>query len=446
MESIHAVRQPRLLVAVDHEGGRVQRFRDGFTHLPAVRRLGEIYDHARLRAKQLARVTGWLMATELRAVGVDFSFAPVLDLDRGVSAVIGDRSFHSDPEVVADLAHAYVTGMQKGGMEAVGKHFPGHGGVTADSHLELPVDERFLEELATEDLLAFERLIHYGLAAIMPAHVLYPQVDDRPAGFSPVWLKTILRRAAGLPGGDLQRRSGYGGRPCGRFAARAGRGGAGGRLRYGAGLQRPAGGHRHPGRSQACPGPGFPVTADSAAWPGPADAGADARQFDLATGGTARPGLRRLPFTGDGDLTAIMTTITAEQAQAVLRQAEVLCSAQAVTAALERLAAAITARLRDCNPLLLAVMNGGMIPTVWLLGRLDFPLQIGYVHATRYRGTTQGGELRLACAPPTAGGRPGGAGDRRYFRRGRHPQGDRGAVAAGRRPHSLQRRAGGQTA
>jgi len=200
VESIHAVRQPRLLVAVDHEGGRVQRFRSGFTHLPAVRRLGEIYDHARLRAKQLARVTGWLMATELRAVGVDFSLAPVLDLDRGVSAVIGDRSFHSDPEVVADLAHAYITGMQKGGMEAVGKHFPGHGGVTADSHLELPVDERSLEELATEDLLAFERLIHYGLAAIMPAHVLYPQVDDRPAGFSPVWLKTILREQLGFQG------------------------------------------------------------------------------------------------------------------------------------------------------------------------------------------------------------------------------------------------------
>jgi len=192
--AIHALRQPRLLVAVDHEGGRVQRFRDGFTRLPAVRRLGELYDQDRMRAKQLARGTGWLMATELRAVGVDFSFAPVLDLDHGVSGVIGDRAFHSDPEAVADLAHAYVSGMQKAGMEAVGKHFPGHGGIAADSHLELPVDPRPLAALETADLLAFERMIHYGLAALMPAHVRYPAVDDQPAGFSARWLKEILRQ------------------------------------------------------------------------------------------------------------------------------------------------------------------------------------------------------------------------------------------------------------
>ncbi|MBL8251216.1 MAG: beta-N-acetylhexosaminidase [Candidatus Competibacter sp.] len=192
--AIHDLRQPRLLVAVDHEGGRVQRFREGFTRLPAVRCLGELYDRDRMRAKQLARVTGWLMAAELRAVGVDFSFAPVLDLDHGVSGIIGDRAFHRDPETVADLAHAYVSGMQKGGMEGVGKHFPGHGGIAADSHLELPVDPRPYEELADADLLAFERMIHYGLAALMPAHVLYPRVDDRPAGFSARWLKQILRR------------------------------------------------------------------------------------------------------------------------------------------------------------------------------------------------------------------------------------------------------------
>ncbi len=192
--AIHALRQPRLLIAVDHEGGRVQRFRDGFTRLPAVGQLGEIYYRDVLRAKRLARVTGWLMATELRAVGVDLSFAPVLDLDHGVSGIIGDRAFHHDPEVVADLAHAYMSGMQKAGMEAVGKHFPGHGGIAADSHLELPVDPRPYDELAGADLLAFERMIHYGLAALMPAHVLYPQVDDRPAGFSPRWLKDILRR------------------------------------------------------------------------------------------------------------------------------------------------------------------------------------------------------------------------------------------------------------
>lgn len=192
--AIHALRQPRLLVAVDHEGGRVQRFREGFIRLPAVRRLGEIYDQDRMRAKQLARVTGWLMAAELRAVGVDFSFAPVLDLDHGISTIIGDRAFHQDPESVADLAHAYVSGIHKAGMEAVGKHFPGHGGIAADSHLELPVDPRSYQELSLTDLLAFERMIHYGLAAIMPAHVIYPQIDDQPAGFSARWLKDILRR------------------------------------------------------------------------------------------------------------------------------------------------------------------------------------------------------------------------------------------------------------
>jgi len=192
--AIHALRQPRLLVAVDHEGGRVQRFREGFTRLPAVRPLGEIYDRDRLRAKQLARGTGWLMAAELRAVGVDLSFAPVLDLDHGVSGIIGDRAFHHDPESVADLAHAYVSGMQKAGMEAVGKHFPGHGGIAADSHLELPIDPRPFAALEAADLLAFERMIHYGLTALMPAHVVYPAVDDQPAGFSARWLKSILRQ------------------------------------------------------------------------------------------------------------------------------------------------------------------------------------------------------------------------------------------------------------
>ena len=180
--AVHSLRQPRLLVAVDHEGGRVQRFREGFTALPAVRRLGEVYDQNPAGAKRLARVSGWLMATELRAVGVDFSFAPVLDLDRGVSRVIGDRAFHHDPEVVADLAHAYMSGMQKAGMEAVGKHFPGHGAVEADSHLELPVDERSYVDIAAEDLLVFKRMVHYGLAGVMPAHVVYPGVDSQPAG------------------------------------------------------------------------------------------------------------------------------------------------------------------------------------------------------------------------------------------------------------------------
>lgn len=198
--AIHTLRQPRLLVAVDHEGGRVQRFRQGFTPLPAVRRLGEIHDGDPERARRLAQATGWLMAAELRAVGVDFSFTPVLDLDRGVSKVIGDRAFHHDPQVVAELAHVYMTGMHKAGMEAVGKHFPGHGGVAADSHLELPVDTRSYPDIAAEDLLPFERMIHFGLAGIMPAHVIYTQIDRQPAGFSGRWLKQILRGQLGFQG------------------------------------------------------------------------------------------------------------------------------------------------------------------------------------------------------------------------------------------------------
>ena len=200
VESIHGLRHPRLLVAVDHEGGRVQRFREGFTRLPPVRRLGEIYDDDPARGLRLARMSGWLMASELRAVGVDLSLSPVLDLDRGVSGVIGDRAFHHDPEIIAELAHAYTGGMHKAGMEAVGKHFPGHGGVAADSHMELPVDERPLVDILTQDLVAFERMIHYSLAGVMPAHVVFPQVDSQPAGFSRPWLQDILRGRLGFQG------------------------------------------------------------------------------------------------------------------------------------------------------------------------------------------------------------------------------------------------------
>ena len=200
VEEIHALRHPRLLVAVDHEGGRVQRFREGFTRLPACRRFGEIHEENPKRAQRLAETAGWLMAAELRAVDVDFSFAPVLDLDRGVSAVIGDRAFHGDPEVVAVLAQAYAHGMQRAGMAATGKHFPGHGGCEADSHLALPVDTREYADLRIEDLVPFERLTHHGLAGIMPAHVLYPKIDRQPAGFSPFWLKKVLRQELGFQG------------------------------------------------------------------------------------------------------------------------------------------------------------------------------------------------------------------------------------------------------
>ena len=200
VREIHAAREPQLLVAVDHEGGRVQRFHNGFTELPAARHLGHIYDENPKRARRLAETSGWLMATELRAVGVDFSFAPVLDIDRGVSQVIGDRAFHSHPEAVADLAHAYMHGMHRAGMAATGKHFPGHGNVAADSHTALPVDERELVDIMAEDVLPFERMIHYGLEAVMPAHVIYPRVDNQTAGFSRLWLKEILRKQLGFQG------------------------------------------------------------------------------------------------------------------------------------------------------------------------------------------------------------------------------------------------------
>jgi len=200
VKEIHQLREPQLLVAVDHEGGRVQRFRDGFTLLPAVRRIGEIYDKDKALARKMAREHGWLMASELRAMDVDFSFAPVLDLDYGSSQVIGDRAFHARPEAVADLAHAYIQGMHEAGMAATGKHFPGHGFVAADSHVAIPEDDRELDELRHRDMIPFERLATNGLAAIMPAHIIFRQIDKRPAGFSSYWLQDVLRRQLGFQG------------------------------------------------------------------------------------------------------------------------------------------------------------------------------------------------------------------------------------------------------
>jgi beta-N-acetylhexosaminidase len=193
VEEIHALRSPRLIVAVDHEGGPVQRFRAGFTRLPAASVIGARDHDAPQAATRLAEDSGWIMAAELRAVGVDLSLAPVLDVRAGVSAVVNDRAFHADVDVISRLARAYMRGMQAAGMVAVGKHFPGHGSVAADSHHEVAVDPRPLADLRLRDLVPFARLIEAGLAGIMPAHVVYPEVDPRPAGFSPVWLQQILR-------------------------------------------------------------------------------------------------------------------------------------------------------------------------------------------------------------------------------------------------------------
>ena len=169
---IHALRNPPLIIAVDHEGGRVQRFRDGFTVLPAMRELGWAWDRGQQHARQLAQELGFVLAAELLAHGVDLSLAPVLDVDRGASSVIGDRAFHSDPRAVGELARALLQGFRQAGMNGVGKHFPGHGQVSADSHHEVPVDERTYEEIEAVDLEPFRRLIEAGLGGIMPAHVI----------------------------------------------------------------------------------------------------------------------------------------------------------------------------------------------------------------------------------------------------------------------------------
>jgi beta-N-acetylhexosaminidase len=189
---VRAVRTPSLLIAVDQEGGRVQRFRQDFTMLPPMRQIGREYDLDAANGKHLARQCGWLLAAELRSMAIDLSFAPVVDLNHGVSSVIGDRAFHRDPRIVAELAIAFMGGMREAGMSATAKHFPGHGAVAPDSHVALPVDRRPLADL-DEDLYPYQRLIDNGLAAVMAAHVVFPQVDALPAGFSSRWLQSELR-------------------------------------------------------------------------------------------------------------------------------------------------------------------------------------------------------------------------------------------------------------
>ncbi|HRN82128.1 MAG TPA: beta-N-acetylhexosaminidase [Nitrosomonas europaea] len=197
---IHALRYPSLLIAVDQEGGRVQRFRDGFARLPPMRVLGEIHDRNPDRAHHLASQAGYVLAAELKACGVDLSFTPVLDLDYGQSCVIGDRAFHREPQVVADLACVLMDGLQSAGMAAVGKHFPGHGAIQADTHVETAIDTRSYTDIEKEDLIPFRRMIDAGLSGIMAAHVIYPAIDQHSAGFSGRWLQCILRHDLGFEG------------------------------------------------------------------------------------------------------------------------------------------------------------------------------------------------------------------------------------------------------
>lgn len=200
VESIHVLRQPHLLVAVDQEGGRVQRFREGFTALPAVRELGRRYDLNHEQALYQAEQWGWLMAAELRAVDIDLSFAPVLDIGRDFCKVIGDRAFHNNSEAVSRLGFRYMRGMQEAGMSATAKHFPGHGGVSPDTHTDCAVDERDFDTLAAEDLRPFVHLIESGLPAVMMSHVIYDRIDLWPASLSAMWIKQILRQRLGFQG------------------------------------------------------------------------------------------------------------------------------------------------------------------------------------------------------------------------------------------------------
>ncbi|WP_059415471.1 beta-N-acetylhexosaminidase [Cupriavidus basilensis] len=198
-QDIRAVRED-VLICIDHEGGRVQRARtDGFTHLPAMARLGELWDRDVLAATKAAMQCGYVLAAELRACDIDLSFTPVLDLDYGRSAVIGDRAFHADPRVVTMLANHLTHGLLLAGMANCGKHFPGHGFVAADSHVAVPVDERGLDEILAQDARPYEWM-GMALSSVMPAHVIYPKVDPSPAGFSRFWLQDILRTQLGFEG------------------------------------------------------------------------------------------------------------------------------------------------------------------------------------------------------------------------------------------------------
>jgi len=200
---------PDIIIAVDHEGGRVQRFRDGFTRIPAMATLGDLYLSSPEEALEKAKDLGWILAAELISHDIDLSFAPVLDRNQGISSVIGDRAFSEDAQTIIQLSRAFIDGMHEAGMVSTGKHFPGHGGVAADSHLEIPVDPRSLSTLRDDDMRIFAALSANEsgdqadsavMDAVMPAHVIYTSVDSQPAGFSKIWLQDILRNGLGFDG------------------------------------------------------------------------------------------------------------------------------------------------------------------------------------------------------------------------------------------------------
>ena len=200
VEDVEKLREPALLVCVDHEGGRVQRFREGFTAIPAMREFGRLWDRDKEAAKEAARGAAYVIAAEVGAHGIDFSFAPVLDLDYGSSSVIGNRALHYDPNAVGALAAAIVQGFASAGMAAVGKHFPGHGFAAADSHVDVPKDERAFSEILKKDVAPYRAAFQAGLAGVMPAHVIYTQCDPEPAGYSKYWLQEVLRAKLGFDG------------------------------------------------------------------------------------------------------------------------------------------------------------------------------------------------------------------------------------------------------
>lgn len=198
IEDIRKAAAHPILIAVDHEGGRIWRFNEEFTKIQAAREYGQCYEQDPKQAKKLAQESGYKMAKELLECGLDLSFAPVLDLDK-VSEVIGDRAFHATPNVVSELATSFIDGMNQAGMQATGKHFPGHGSVVADSHLKEVVDTRLLSDIKQEDMIPFAKLSP-KLGAIMPAHIIFPQVDSVPTGYSAIWLQTILRKELNFDG------------------------------------------------------------------------------------------------------------------------------------------------------------------------------------------------------------------------------------------------------